>query len=147
MKVKTGLAIPVMAVMSARAGQAELLDEQKVEQKIIVYVENDADVPSPVLLWARIIAAEMFVGVGVRIDWRPGQLAESQLLREGAIAVRLTLDTPEQFKPSVAAFAAPSEGVHITVLDHHLAWSLAKPVLAAALLAHVLVHEITDILE
>jgi hypothetical protein len=89
----------------------------------------------------------MFAGVDVRIEWRAGQREESQLLREGAIAVRLTLDTPDKFRTSVGAFAMPSEGVHITVLYEHLAWSLAKPALASPLLAHVLVHEITHILE
>ena len=108
---------------------------------------NDANVPSPVLSRARTLAAEMFAGVGVRIEWRAGQRSGSQLLREGAIAVRLTLDTPDEFKTSVGAFATPSEGIHITVLYEHLAWSLAKPGLAPALLAHVLVHEITHILE
>ena len=72
---------------------------------------------------------------------------ESQLLREGAIAIRLTLDTPNEFKTSVCGFADPSEGVHITVLYQNLAWSLSKPNFAPVLLAHVLVHEITHILE
>jgi hypothetical protein len=117
------------------------------EDKVTVYMENDANVPSPVLSRARTLAAEMFADVGVRIEWRVGQRTESQLLREGAIAVRVTLDTPDEFKTSVGAFATPSEGVHITVLYQHLAWSLAKPSLAPALLAHVLVHEITHILE
>lgn len=66
----------------------------------------------------------MFAREGIRIDWRAGQPAESQLLREGAIAVRITLDTPDEFKPSVGAFAGPYEGVHITVFYKQLAWSL-----------------------
>jgi len=121
--------------------------EGKIEEKVTVYLENDANIPAPLLSRSRTLANEMFAHVGVRINWRPGQRAESQLLREGAIAVRLTLDTPDEFKTSVGAFATPSEGVHITVLYEHLAWSLAKPGLAPALLAHVLVHEITHILE
>jgi hypothetical protein len=121
--------------------------ERTAEQKVTVYLVNDANVPSPVLSRARTLAAEMFAGVGARIEWRAGQRSASQLLREGAIAVRLTLDTPAEFKTSVGAFATPSEGVHITVLYEHLAWSMAKPGLAPSLLAHVLVHEITHILE
>ena len=121
--------------------------ERTADQKVTVYLVNEADVPHPVLSRARTLAAEMFSGVGVRLDWRAGRRAESQLLREGAIAVRLTLDTPVEFRTSVGAFATPTEGVHVTVLYKHLAWSLAKPGLAPALLAHVLVHEITHILE
>ena len=112
-----------------------------------MYLVNDASVPSPVLSRARTLASEMFAGVGVRIQWRAGQRAESQLLQEEAIAVRLTLNTPDEFKTSVGAYTTPGEGVHITVLYKHLAWSLAKPGLAPALLAHVLVHEITHVLE
>jgi hypothetical protein len=139
MKIPMMVAMAVVTGMSARARTAE--------QKVTIYLENNADIPSPVLSRARTLAAEMFAGVGVRIEWRAGQRSKSQLLRERAIAVLLTFNTPEQFKPSVAALAAPSEGVHITVLYEHLAWSLAKPGLAPALLAHVLVHEITHILE
>jgi hypothetical protein len=127
----------------ADAGQTK----RTTGDKVTVYIENEANVPSPVLSRARTLAAEMFSGVGVRIEWRAGQRTEFQLLREGAIAVRLTLDTPSQFKTTVGAYAVPSEGVHITVLYEHFAWSLAKPSLAPALLAHVLVHEITHILE
>ena len=126
---------------------AQRLASRTTGQMVTVYLQNEASVPYPMLSRARTLAAEMFAGVGVQIDWRAGQRAESQLLREGAIAVRLTLDTPDEFKSTVGAFATPSEGVHITVLYQHLAWSLAKPGLAPALLAHVLVHEITHILE
>jgi hypothetical protein len=127
----------------ADAGQTK----RTKEEKVTVYMENDANVPSPVLSRARTLAAEMFGGAGVRVEWRVGRRSESQLLQERAIAVRVTLDTPGEFKSSVGAYAVPSEGVHITVLYEHLAWSLAKPSLAPALLAHVLVHEIAHILE
>jgi hypothetical protein len=69
------------------------------------------------------------------------------LLQEGAIAVRLTTTTPEKFKPNSGACAFPSEAVHVTALFDRLAWSLGEPSLAPALLAHVLVHEITPIQE
>ena len=147
MKVKTGLAIPMMAVMSARAGQAELMVEEKVEQELVVYIENDASVPNPVLFRAKALAAEMFDGVGVWIDWRAGQQAESQLLREEAIAVRLARHTPKKFKPGGVAFAFPYGEADITVLYDRLAWSEQSPGLAPALLAHVLVHEITHKLQ
>jgi len=133
------IAFVVLAAGSVGAAQPK--------ERVTVYVENDANVPSPVLSRARTLAAEMFGGVGVRIEWRAGQRPDSQLLQERAIAVRLTLDTPDKFKSSVGAYAVPSEGVHVTVLYQHLAWSLAKPSLAPALLAHVLVHEIAHILE
>jgi hypothetical protein len=143
MRISKLVALTMMVGMSTQAARAQGTAEEKVR----VYLVNDANIPSPVLSRARTLAAEMFSGVGFRIEWRAGQRSESQLLRERAIAVRLTLDTPAEFKTSVGAFATPSEGVHITVLYEHLAWSMAKPGLAPPLLAHVLVHEITHILE
>jgi hypothetical protein len=131
--------------MEIRAAQR--LASKTTGQKITVYLRNEASVPSPILARARTLASEMFAGVGVQIDWRPGQRADSELLRERAIAVCLTLDTSSELRTTVGAFATPSEGLHITVLYQHLAWSLAKPGLAPALLAHVLVHEITHLLE
>jgi hypothetical protein len=140
--------------MSARAEQAD----QKVEQEVNVYLQNDASVPSPVLSQARALAAKMFADVGVRIDWRRGQQAESQLLEEGAITVHVTTSfdvrhglrrgyAPEELKPNSGAFAFPNEGIHITVLYDRLAWSEKMPGFAHVLLAHVLVHEITHMLQ
>jgi hypothetical protein len=140
--------------MSARAEQAD----QKVEQEVNVYLQNDASVPSPVLSQARALAAKMFADVGVRIDWRRGQQAESQLLEEGAITVHVTTSfdvrhglrrgyAPEELKPNSGAFAFPNEGIHITVLYDRLAWSEKRPGFAHVLLAHVLVHEITHMLQ
>jgi len=143
MRISRLVALAMVLGMNTQAARAK----RTAEQKVTVYLVNDANVSSPVLSRARTLAAEMFAGVDVRIEWRAGQREESQLLRERAIAVRLTLDTPDKFRTSVGAFAMPSEGLHITVLYEHLAWSLAKPALASPLLAHVLVHEITHILE
>lgn len=137
------VAITVMVGASAKPGNAS----QGIGQKVTVYVQNDAGVPSPLLSRARTLAVDMFAGIGVQINWRAGARLDAQLVREHAIAVRLTLENPQGFKSSVGAFTAPTEGVHITVLYNRLTWSLAKPGLAPALLAHVLVHEITHILE
>jgi hypothetical protein len=145
MKVKTGLAIPVIAVMSAWADRAE--PKEKDEQKVAVYIENDASVPNSVLFPARAFAAEIFAGVGVRIDWREGQRTESQLLREEAIAVRLARNTPKEIKPGGLAFAFPYGEAHITVFYDRLAWSEKGHGFAPVLLAHVLVHEITHKLQ
>lgn len=140
--------------MSARAEQAG----QKVEQKVTVYVENDAGVRAEVLSRGKALGARMFARVGVKIDWRWGEQAESQLLQERAIAVRVTNSfdvrhglrrsyTPEELKPNSGAFAFPNEGIHIIVLYDRLAWSEERPGFAPVLLAHVLVHEITHMLQ
>jgi hypothetical protein len=73
MKIKTALAIPLVAVMSAQAEPADLMVE-----KVTVYVETTRASRIPCCFGlARTLAAEMFASVGVRIDWRAGQRAES----------------------------------------------------------------------
>jgi hypothetical protein len=154
MRVTILIAMAVLVGMSARAEQAD----QKVEQKVTVYLQNDAGVRADVLSMAKTLAARIFASVGVRIDWRWGEQAESQLLQERAIAVRVTTNfelrhsrrqgyTPEKFNPNAGAFALPDEGIHIVVLYDRLAWSEERTGFAPILLAHVLVHEITHMLQ
>jgi hypothetical protein len=140
--------------MNARAKK----EEPKVEQIVTVYLQNDAGVRDEVLSRGKALAARMFASVGVRIDWRWGEQPESQLLQEGAIAVRVTTNfelrhgrrqgySPEKFDPNSGAFALPNEGIHIVVLYDRLAWSEERPGFAPVLLAHVLVHEIIHMLQ
>ena len=79
-------------------------------------------------------------------------------MQEGAIAVRVTTNfelrhgrkqgyIPEKLNPNSGAFALPYEGFHIVVLYDRLAWSGDRPGFAPVLLAHVLVHEITHMLQ
>jgi hypothetical protein len=56
--------------MEIRAAQR--LTPKTTGQKITVYLQNEASVPSPMLSRARTLASEMFAGVGVQIDWRAG---------------------------------------------------------------------------
>jgi hypothetical protein len=154
MRLTILIAMAALVGMSARAKQAD----QKVGQKVTVYLQNDAGVRAEVLSRGKTLAARMFASVGVRIDWRWGEQAEYQLLKEGAIAVRVTTNfelrhgrrqsyAPEKFNPNSGAFALPNEGIHIVVLYDRLAWSEERPGFAPVLLAHVLVHEITHMLQ
>src|SRR5579864_7360257 len=94
------IVLTVVAGVGVRGGQTQ----RATGDKVTVYIENDANVPSPVLSRARTLAAEMLGGLGVRIEWRAGGRPASQLLQEQAIAVRLTLDIPGEFKSSVGAY-------------------------------------------
>jgi hypothetical protein len=140
MKIGPMLALSMLVATTKAVGAEEV-------EKIPVYVENDANVPYPLLSHARTIASDMFFAVGVQITWRAGMPTGTRLRREHGISVRLTIEDPKEFRSTVGGFTVPAEGMHITVLYNRLAWSLAKPGLTPALLAHVLVHEITHILE
>jgi hypothetical protein len=142
MKITMMVGMVVLGGMAAAEGQAGT----EGDQNLTVYLENYAIVPQRTFSGAKALATNMFAGIGVRIRWRTAQPAVSQVQREGAIVVRMATDTPEAFMPGARAFALPYEGVHITVFFDRLTWSARQGGLPA-LLAHVLVHEITHMLQ
>ena len=88
----------------------------------------------------------MFAEAGVRLEWRTGHPSGAQPEREPAIVVSLAENTPASYQPKALAFAQVYEGVHITVF-----WDRVERLSRFAppnfVLAHVLVHEITHILQ
>jgi hypothetical protein len=91
---------------------------------------------------AEAIASKMFAGIGVTIDWRrglPGCPAQG-------IQISVSDRTPESFMPGSLAFARPYEGIHVRLFYDRIA-DAGDAVLLPRLLAHVLVHEITHILQ
>ena len=91
---------------------------------------------------AQALASKIFAGIGVTINWHFGlEACPSQ-----AIQVSLSQDTPKFQRPGAYAYARPYEGSHIVVYYDRIAECHPKP-LVRIVLAHVLVHEITHILE
>ena len=133
MKVKAMVAMAMAVGVSVRA-----------EQTLPVFVQDVSAVPSPVLRRAQDLAAEMFVGVGVRIEWREGRPKPS--LRERAIVAHMAIDTPQAFMPCAFALARVYEGVHITLFWDRVQRK-TNSATAGVVLGHVLVHEITHILQ
>ena len=111
----------------------------QAEQRVTVYVQDGAIVPGQTLARAEGLAGEMFAQAGVRINWRIGRP------NRDAITVGMS-DVPSAYHPGALAFALPYEGVHITVFYDRIHKGFA-PHLAPTLLAHVLVHEITHVLQ
>ena len=132
MKIVMMFLISAIVGMSARA-----------EQKVAVYVNNDA-VPSSDLQIAEVRATEIFSSAGVRIEWH-GRAPDSGRLPGGAIAIRLDPKTPVSFRSGVLAVTRFQAG-HITVFWDRIPRTL-RPASPAIVLAHVLVHEITHILQ
>jgi hypothetical protein len=114
--------------------------------EVTVYVQGLSAVPAPVLSRAQALANEIFAGVGVKIDWRRGQPTRSKSGSEKPIMVEMITDTPTALKPGALAFARPYEGVHIDVFCDRVR-AATEPELTPNVLAHVLVHEITHILQ
>jgi hypothetical protein len=131
--------IMAMLVMTAVAGMSA-----QARRTVAVYVSNDA-APTRVLQLAEVQAAGMFSSSGVRIEWH-GRTPDGGQLPVGAIAVSLAPETPAHLLPGALAFARPYEGIHITVFWDRIQQT-PRPAPAAVILAHVLVHEITHVLE
>jgi hypothetical protein len=134
MKITTIAAVAIAVAISARADE------------VTVYVQGLSVVPAPVLNRAETFANQIFAGVGLNIDWRTGQPHRRPSQHERSIVVEIVTDTPRKLKPGALAFARPYEGVHITLFYDRVR-AATEPELTQNLLAHVLVHEITHILQ
>lgn len=102
----------------------------------------DGDVAKSAALRAEASGSRMFGAIGVTIIWR-------QNVRDCAaedVRVNLRRDTPATLKPGALAYARPYESTYIQVFYDRIA-SNWDPSMVPAILAHVLVHEITHTLE
>jgi len=128
-----------MALAVFVAGTAAYADQP--QPKLIIYVRNTAAVPGPVLIRATWMAGRMFADIGISLVWANAKPAiESS---QPPIFVELATATPESLRPGALAYALPFEGSHLTVFYDRVA-SIES---TGILLAHVLVHEITHLLQ
>jgi hypothetical protein len=134
-------AIFAIAALSAYARHFE----EKPLPRVRAYVDNEA-VPPRVLQLAEGIADRMFAPAGVRIEWR-GHAHQGNRLPVGAMEIGLAVNTPADFLPGALASARVYEGTHIDVFCDRINRLAPGADMAAPLLAHVLVHEITHMLE
>ena len=90
------------------------------------------------------IASRMFANIGVLLAWRgSGNDCPTE-----AIIVNLTTRTPHGLRPNALAYALPHGASYVRVfLDRIHELSVTCPSLERPLLAHVLAHEITHILQ
>jgi len=131
---KRTLALAIyLAGTAAYAGQPQ--------EKLTVYVKNTAMVSSPDLMYAEAVATKMFSSIGVTVQWRSGKPAGDFSLPP--VYVEFVTGTPADRKPGALAFALPYEGSHLTVFYDRIKTNFFP----RSLLAHVLVHEITHLLE
>lgn len=132
--------IQAITLMAALTGVAAAANEGTAERNVTVCMEGNAH--SDVAIRAQWLASRMFAGIGVTIDWRHGlRGCPSQ-----GIMISLSDGTPASLKPGALAYALPYEGTHIRVFYDRIAQDHDQR-LVPALLGHVLVHEITHILQ
>jgi hypothetical protein len=116
-------------------------------QEAPVYVDN-GNTMNPQVLWqAKKTAKEMSRRIGVSIDWRAGELPRDLPGRHAAIEIQVISDPSEDHLPDALAYVELSRrSPRIFVLANRLKTRI-HPGLAPAVLAHVLVHESTHVLQ
>jgi hypothetical protein len=124
------------------------IDAQADERTVTVCIDSRTVQES---VMAQAIAGKMFADIGVRIEWH--QESKCPAGQDGVIHISLNTSVSESRYPNALAIALPYEGVHIQVFIDRLRKmvdpirKMADPTSAASLLAHVLTHEITHIVQ
>jgi hypothetical protein len=137
MKLTAILVVVALAGVKAEAKSDFTLDSGR---QITVYVRDNGNVSFAAEAMAQGLASKMFGEIGVTVHWRTGSPAATDT---GSIAIEFTTNTPATLKPGALAYALPYEGVHIRIFWDRLQ---AGP-FPREILAHVMVHEITHILQ
>ena len=109
------------------------------ERRIIVCMES-APGPGPAL--ARITAARVFADIDVKVTW----LSDFRGCPAEGLKISLNEATPGTLRPGELAYALPYEGTHIEVFYDRILRMVGQRS-APLIMANVMVHEITHILE
>jgi hypothetical protein len=130
-----------LAAMLAIWGASLCAAQDASTQKATVTVCMKPD--QQVLMGVRPMASTMFARIGVRIDWHE---ADSCPVGVGAIQVRLSHDSRSArgSNSEALAFARPYAGTIVVFLDRVQELNRNG---VRSVMAHVLVHEITHVLE
>jgi hypothetical protein len=114
---------------------------------LTVYVQDLSNPPAAKLGRAEALANEIFTDASVKINWRNGEPKRARLKREKAMVIEVVSGTPTNKMPGALAYALPYEGVHVTVFYDRVQQAAEFSLSPNDLLAHVMVHEITHLLE
>ena len=111
-----------------------------IEQKLTVYLRLRAPDRYTVTPLAQELAARMFSDIGISLEWKTREPAAGS---SQPIIIELVSATPQNLMPGALAYALPYEGSHITVFLDRIETTESP----AIVLAHVIVHEITHIVQ
>jgi hypothetical protein len=122
-----------MAGTVAHAGQPQ--------RKVTVYLLDRANESYMSCIPAQTLAGRMFAAIGISLEWARGKPSGES--SQPPIVIEVVTGMPENFHPGSLAYALPYEGSHITMFVDRIQNMRA----ASKVLAHVMVHEITHILQ
>jgi hypothetical protein len=131
--MKAAALITCMAPTVAHAGEST--------QKVTVYLRDRANVHPDVVVPAKAVAGQMFAKIGISLDWGKGEPGGGW--SQPPIFIEFVRGTSEDRMPGALAYALPYEGTHITVFIDRV----EKTMYPSTVLAHVMVHEITHLLQ
>ena len=130
-------AIAVMAAAAAGSASARRLTEIQFTTPVCMETLSGGQEFGG----ARIIATGMFSRIGVRLEWH--RLSDCP---PAAIRISLSLETPSDLKPRALAYAMPFDGSRIVVFLDRVRDEQSRD-REPMVLAYVIVHELTHILE
>ncbi len=133
--------LTAMVIMMASAAGVWAAENGEVQRNVTVCAEHGT--AGPVAHAAEVLASRMFTDIDVHIDWHA---ASSCAGFSNALTVTISDGTPANQLPGALAYALPYEGTHIVVFYDRIKGQVDGSVVPI-LLAHVLVHEITHILQ
>jgi hypothetical protein len=137
--------IAAMMTMAAMLGSVAWAAAKPGEQKVVACFEQSGRNLTEASQ-ARMIASKLFQLAGVKLEVLSGQRScEGQ--RDQVIVVGLSTNTPKHLLPGALAYAREFEGVHIQVFYDRIANLAESRELRLYLLAYVIVHEMTHVLE
>lgn len=136
------MAATAIVIVVVRVGAFAAEQGNRPESVVPVYVRAGNE-SLTVLLRAEGLANKMFRAANVEIEWRNG--LGSHVARPDEVVVTLVRSGQAQFSSKALAWALPYEGTHIEVAYDRV--KEAPLSVQPNLLAHVLVHEITHILQ
>jgi hypothetical protein len=129
--------ITTLAILAAASCAA-----REAQRKVTVCV-SDVSLATKVdeVIEARATASDMFAAIGVKLDWRLCPKSGGQ----ATIVISLEMGTPATREPHELAHTLPYEGTHIVIFYDCV--RKIRPKKFSVVLAHVMVHEVTHILQ
>jgi hypothetical protein len=129
--VLTGAALLIATGAQGKSG---------TERQATVYLCNGNVIPFVVKAQAEALASEMFAGIRVTLNLREVRPPASET---AAIIIEFGDRSPTGLLPGAFAYSLPYEGIHIRIFWDRMQYAISPE----TLLAHVMVHEITHILQ
>lgn len=129
----TGMALMMWIAAAAAQGH----EGQQIQPVDVQFGTTDRLLIMPL---AQELAGRIFEKIGIQLEWKPGK-RDGECLHK-PIVIRLVSETPPELRPDVLGFALYNNNRITVFLDR-----VERFEYPAVVLAHVLVHEITHVLQ